>query len=114
MSNILWGLSLAFNIILLLVGLPLCLLICCCCKKHQNVIEKDLKSLARNHNIFQQDPYNQNQLVYQPQPQYLPQQQQQNLKRRPLPQNLQQQPLDPQLSQKNQKIDYQDSYIEEE
>lgn len=52
-SSIFWGLSLAFNIILVLVGLPLCLLICCCCRKHQGAIEKDLKTLARNHNLLQ-------------------------------------------------------------
>ena len=54
MSSILWGLSLAFNIILLLLGLPLCLLICCCCRKHQDALEKDLRMLARNHNILQE------------------------------------------------------------
>ena len=54
-SSIFWGLSLAVNIILLLVGLPLCLLICCCCKKHQGAIERDIKDIARNHNILQQD-----------------------------------------------------------
>ena len=52
-SSIFWGLSLAFNIILVLIGLPLCLLICCCCRKHQGAIEKDLKTLARNHNLLQ-------------------------------------------------------------
>ena len=52
MSSILWGLSLAFNIILILVGLPLCLLICCCCRKHQGAFEKDLRIIARNHNIL--------------------------------------------------------------
>ena len=55
MSSILWGLSLAVNIILLLVGLPLCLLICCCCRKHQGAIEKDIKMIARNHNILQNE-----------------------------------------------------------
>ena len=54
MSSILWGLSLAFNIILILLGLPLCLLICCCCRKHQDALEKDLRMLARNHNILQE------------------------------------------------------------
>lgn len=55
-SSIFWGLSLAFNIILVLIGLPLCLLICCCCRKHQGAIEKDLKTLARNHNLLQSAP----------------------------------------------------------
>ena len=53
MSSIFWGLSLAFNIILLIIGLPLCLLICCCCRKHQGAIEKDIKTIARNHNLLQ-------------------------------------------------------------
>lgn len=52
-SSIFWGLSLAFNIILLIIGLPLCLLICCCCRKHQGAIEKDIKMIAKNHNILQ-------------------------------------------------------------
>lgn len=51
MSSILWGLSLVFNIILLLIGLPLCLLICCCCKKHRDVLEQDVQAIAKNHNI---------------------------------------------------------------
>lgn len=55
MSSILWGLSLAFNIILLLVGLPMCLLICCCCRKHQGVLEKDLRTIVRNHNLLRED-----------------------------------------------------------
>lgn len=55
MSSIFWGLSLAFNIILLLFGLPLCLLICCCCKKHHGALEKDLRMLAKNHNILQNE-----------------------------------------------------------
>lgn len=54
MSTIFWGLSIAVNIILLLIGLPLCLLICCCCRKHKASIEKDIKDIARNHNILQQ------------------------------------------------------------
>ena len=53
-SSIFWGLSVALNIILVLVGLPLCLLICCCCRKHQSTIEKDLKSLAVNHKLIKQ------------------------------------------------------------
>lgn len=53
MSSILWGLSLAANIILMLIGLPLCLLICCCCRKHQDAFEKDIRMLAKNHNILQ-------------------------------------------------------------
>ena len=52
-SSILWGLSIAVNIILILVGLPLCLLICCCCRKHQDTLEKDIRMIARNHNILQ-------------------------------------------------------------
>lgn len=52
-SSILWGLSIAVNIILLLIGLPLCLLICCCCRKHQDTLEKDIRMIARNHNILQ-------------------------------------------------------------
>ena len=55
MSSILWGLSLAANIILMLIGLPLCLLICCCCRKHQDAFEKDIRMLARNHNILQSE-----------------------------------------------------------
>lgn len=55
MSSILWGLSLAFNIILILLGLPLCLLICCCCRKHQDALEKDLRMIAKNHNILQEE-----------------------------------------------------------
>ena len=52
-SSILWGLSIAVNIILILVGLPLCLLICCCCRKHHDTFEKDIRMIARNHNILQ-------------------------------------------------------------
>lgn len=52
-SSILWGLSIAVNIILILVGLPLCLLICCCCRKHHDTLEKDIRMIARNHNILQ-------------------------------------------------------------
>ena len=55
LSSIFWGLSLAFNIILLIIGLPLFLLICCCCRKHQSAIEKDIKMIAKNHNILQDD-----------------------------------------------------------
>ena len=55
MSSIFWGLSLAFNIILLIIGLPLCLLICCCCRKHHGAFEKDIKMIAKNHNILQSD-----------------------------------------------------------
>lgn len=51
-SSIFWGLSLAVNIILLLVGIPLCLLICCCCRKHRDVIEKDIKDIAQNHRLL--------------------------------------------------------------
>ena len=64
-SSIFWGLSLAFNIILLSVGLPLCLLICCCCRKHQGAIEKDLKTLARNHNLLQGAPEESQEETYQ-------------------------------------------------
>ena len=62
-SSIFWGLSLAINIILLLIGLPLCLLICCCCRKHQNALEKDVVSFIQNHNLVG------NQLQNPPQPQ---------------------------------------------
>lgn len=69
-SSIFWGLSLAINIILLLVGLPLCLLICCCCRKHQGALEKDVASFIQNHNLgggqIQQNQ--QPQLTYQIQP----------------------------------------------
>lgn len=51
-SSIFWGLSLAVNIILLLIGIPLCLLMCCCCKKHRAVIEKDIKDIAQNHRLL--------------------------------------------------------------
>ena len=69
-SSIFWGLSLAINIILLLVGLPLCLLICCCCRKHQGALERDVASFIQNHNlggsqIQQSQPP---QLMYQMQP----------------------------------------------
>lgn len=66
MSSIFWGLSLAVNIILVLIGLPLCLLICCCCRKHQGTIEKDLKDIARNHNLLQNGETEQ--IQYQQQP----------------------------------------------
>lgn len=83
-SSILWGLSLAFNIILLLIGLPLCLLICCCCRKHQDVLEQDLRMLAKNHNILQE-----NQNLPLPPPQAHPQQipQNQNLSQRKIKQS---------------------------
>ena len=55
-SSILWGLSIAVNIILLLIGLPLCLLICCCCRKHQSSIEKDIQSIVANHNLLGNQP----------------------------------------------------------
>lgn len=79
-SSILWGLSLAFNIILLLIGLPLCLLICCCCRKHQDVLEQDLRMLAKNHNILQE-----NQNLPLPPPQVHPQNQ--NLSQRKIKQS---------------------------
>lgn len=65
-SSIFWGLSIAINIILLLFGLPLCLLICCCCRKHQSAIEKDIKSIVANHNLID------NNQPVQPQIQYVP------------------------------------------
>lgn len=73
-SSIFWGLSLAINIILLLVGLPLCLLICCCCRKHQGALERDVASFIQNHNlgggqIQQTQPP---QLTYQMQPSVQP------------------------------------------
>lgn len=68
-SSIFWGLSLAINIILLLVGLPLCLLICCCCRKHQGALERDVASFIQNHNLGGQIQQNQPpQLTYQMQP----------------------------------------------
>lgn len=68
-SSIFWGLSLALNIILVIVGLPLCLLICCCCRKHQSAIEKDLKTIARNHNLLQNTPANEDDIEEVPTPQ---------------------------------------------
>lgn len=50
-SSILWGLSLVLNIIIFLLGLPLCLLICCCCRK-SGTIQKDLTTLAKNHGVI--------------------------------------------------------------
>ena len=83
-SSILWGLSIAVNIILLLIGLPLCLLICCCCRKHQSSIEKDIQSIVANHNLLGNQP-TQPQIQYMPtQQQDLPNQQSQNLR---VPQN---------------------------
>ena len=83
-SSILWGLSIAVNIILLLIGLPLCLLICCCCRKHQSSIEKDIQSIVANHNLLGNQPA-QPQIQYVPtQQQELPQQQSQNQR---VPQN---------------------------
>jgi len=64
-SSIFWGLSLAINIILLIIGLPLCLLICCCCRKHQNALEKDVVSFIHNHNLAGNQLQNQPQLTYQ-------------------------------------------------
>lgn len=66
-SSIFWGLSLAINIILLLVGLPLCLLICCCCRKHQGALERDVASFIQNHNLGGSQQV-QPQLTYQMQP----------------------------------------------
>ena len=65
-SSIFWGLSLAINIILLLIGLPLCLLICCCCRKHQGALERDVASFIQNHNLAGSQV--QPQLTYQMQP----------------------------------------------
>lgn len=66
-SSIFWGLSLAINIVLLLLGLPLCLLIFCCCRKHQGALERDVASFIQNHNLAgsQNQPP---QLTYQMQP----------------------------------------------
>lgn len=50
-SSILWGLSLVLNIIIFLLGLPLCLMICCCCRK-SGTIQKDLTTLAKNHGVI--------------------------------------------------------------
>lgn len=66
-SSIFWGLSLAINIILLLIGLPLCLLICCCCRKHQGALERDVASFIQNHNLAGNQQV-QPQLTYQMQP----------------------------------------------
>ena len=74
-SSILWGLSIAINIILLLIGLPLCLLICCCCRKHQSSIEKDIQSIVANHNLLG----NQSTQPNQPMIQYMPAQQQEGI-----------------------------------
>ena len=51
-SSIFWAFSLVINIILLLIGIPFCLLICCCCKKHHGALEKDIKTIAKNHNLL--------------------------------------------------------------
>lgn len=51
-SSIFWAFSLVINIILLLIGIPLCLLICCCCKKHPDVLGKDIKTIAKNHKLL--------------------------------------------------------------
>lgn len=87
-SSILWGLSIAVNIILLLIGLPLCLLICCCCRKHQTSIEKDIQSIVANHNLLGNQP-TQPQIQYMPtqQSQELPQQQIQQSQNQRVPQN---------------------------
>lgn len=66
-SSIFWGLSLAINIILLLIGLPLCLLICCCCRKHQGALERDVASFIQNHNLAGSQQVHP-QLTYQMQP----------------------------------------------
>ena len=53
--SILQILSAVLSIIILLITVPSCLLICCCCRKHQGTIEKDLKDIARNHNLLQNE-----------------------------------------------------------
>ena len=50
-SSIMWGFSIALNIIVVLIALPLTLLICCCCKRNGTLIQKDIKSIARNHKL---------------------------------------------------------------
>lgn len=50
-SSIFWGLSVALNIILALIGLPILLLICCCCAK-SGTFQKDWNSIAKNHNLI--------------------------------------------------------------
>ena len=65
LSSILWGLSVVFNIILLLIGLPLCLLICCCCKKHRAALEQDVQMVAQNHGLIVKKKKNQKQIAYQ-------------------------------------------------
>lgn len=66
-SSIFWGLSLAINIVLLLLGLPLCLLIFCCCRKHQGALERDVASFIQNHNLAGSQQVHP-QLTYQMQP----------------------------------------------
>ena len=50
-STFIWGLSIALNILIVLIGLPLCLLICCCCRK-SSTIKKDVASIMANHNLL--------------------------------------------------------------
>lgn len=52
-SGLVWGVSIAFNIILLLTILPLCILMVCCCRRPQK-FKKDINTLARNHNFFEE------------------------------------------------------------
>lgn len=51
-SSIFWAFSLVINIIILLIGLPLCLLICCCCRKHPDALGKDIRTIAKNHKLL--------------------------------------------------------------
>lgn len=53
-STFIWGLSIALNILIVLIGLPLCLLICCCCRK-SSAIKKDVASIMANHNLLNEN-----------------------------------------------------------
>ena len=79
--SILQILSVVLSIIVLLIMVPSCLLICCCCRKHQGTLEKDLKDIARNHNILQNEDTDQNQYKQLPSPK---QKRIQNVQRRPV------------------------------
>lgn len=79
--SILQILSAALSIIVLLIMVPSCLLICCCCRKHQGTLEKDLKDIARNHNILQNGDADQSQYKQLPSPK---QKRIQNVQRRPV------------------------------
>ena len=58
-STFIWGLSIAINIIIILVALPMLILICCCCRK-SSTIKKDVASIMANHNILQDQQNNPN------------------------------------------------------